>query len=93
MYMSLLVYCAWQIDVPEPGIAGIPCGAHGALLAALSEYLVTVGPESVQFHACLPVAQRVVQDYEGACLCCLTYMQVSGAYVRQLCHKWCVSMC
>jgi len=54
-----------QVDVPEPGIVGIPCAAHGPLLAALAEYLVTVGPESVQFHACLPFARRVAKDYAG----------------------------
>lgn len=54
-----------QVGVPEPGIVGIPCGAHGPLLTALAEYLVTVGPESPHFHACLQLAQHVVQDYAG----------------------------
>lgn len=55
-----------QVGVPEPGIAGISCGAHGPLLAALAEYLVTMGPELVHFHACLPVMQHVLEDYAGS---------------------------
>jgi hypothetical protein len=42
---------------------GIPCAAHGAVLALLCEYLAVIGPEGVQVSAALRMCRVVAADW------------------------------